>query len=286
MKNEKEKFFGITHAGREWNEDAYYVDEKCGIVLDGATVVSGEHYTKSESDARWYSQKLIEILAKNINKKSSIFDILTKCNEKVMTEYKKIAGNSKIIDYPSCTCALFREMGDNIEFFVLGDSEILAETVTGLCFSVEDARNKANDGIAISNLVYLAKQEKASLFDTIAKHPEVFRGTRKNKNTEGHYFVLSNDSNAIRNGLTYTIPKHLVAKIILVTDGFAQVFDTVKIMSQEKMIKSINSIADAEKVYKKLYTFQQKDSTGMRRPRAKLRDDATLVFSRLNDYVK
>ncbi len=286
MRNEKEKFFGITHAGREWNEDAYYVDEKCGIVLDGATALNNEHYSKEASDVRWYSQRLIEILSKNINKKASIFDIVVKSNQKVIAEYNKLAKGTPILDYPCSTCALFREVGDDIEFFVLGDSEILVETVNSLCFSVEDSRNKANDGIAISKLLYFAKTEKTSLFDAIANHPEVFQGSRKNKNSEGHYFVLSNDSNAIRNGLTYTIPKKLVAKIIIVTDGFAQAFDTIKFMTQDEFIKSINSQKDAQNVYAKLHKIQLKDASGLSHPRAKLRDDATLVFSRLNDYVK
>ena len=61
-------YFGLSKAGRQWNEDAYGISEKYGFVLDGATVLSGEHYTSSESDAKWYVDWWNKYLSQNIDK--------------------------------------------------------------------------------------------------------------------------------------------------------------------------------------------------------------------------
>lgn len=275
-------YFGLSKAGRQWNEDTYGISEKYGFVLDGATVLSGEHYTSSESDAKWYSNKWADYLKENINNDESIFDILTKGNDKIMGEYKAIVNKKDIIDYPSCTCALYREVGDEIEFFVIGDSAILIESSSNHYFSIEDTRNKANDGIVINMLTQIARDEHKPLIETIKNHPEVVRKTRKNKNSLGHYFVLSDNTQAILNGISYRMPKKYINKIIAITDGYAQVYDTMCIMTLGKMISKINTYDDALKIYNKLYKAQDKDNTCDKHPRHKLRDDATIVCSIIN----
>lgn len=275
--------FMFTHAGMEWNEDRGYVCEDFGFVLDGATSLLGENYTNFATDAEWYSNRWCEYLKVALKDKSkSILSILEEGFESIVEEYKNIAGGRSTKDFPGSTVSIVRENGEEIEMYVLADSPILIQDKFGDICIFADTRNNANDFVIHEIVRELAMKEKINVTDARKIHPEKIMDGRIKSNKFGGYYVLSNSKSALKFGFYQTMPKWLAKKIILMTDGFAQIYEVFKFMSPEEIAKKLNSASDAEKMFNKLVSLQQKDRFGNKFVRFKTTDDSTVVVMNFN----
>jgi hypothetical protein len=271
------KYFEFTRAGREWNEDACFVSDDFGFVLDGATNVSGQNFSGAESDAKWFSNEWKEYLISALHQDKDIMEILRTGVDVITKKYKKLSKNAKIIDYPSSAVSIARRRNGKIEFYVLGDSPIIVKTILGKSFLIEDSRNTINDAICKSEVELISKENNISLIEARKLHPEIVAAGRAKKNTLGYYYVLADSKKAIDFGFLFEIPEKLVSKVLIMSDGYSQVYDLVGFMTSDEMAKTINTIEDAEKVFVKLKKYQNSDPTGKKYVRFKLSDDATIV---------
>ncbi len=270
--------FIFTRAGREWNEDRGFVCKTFGFVLDGATGLIDEHFTSSSSDAEWYSDSWCKYLKVALcDTTKSLLTILEEGFDKVTGEYKKILGAKKVTDYPSATISIVRDIGDEIEMYTLGDSPILIQDVFGETCIFEDTRNIVNDFVIHGIAKNVALKENINICEIKDKYPNIIMEGRLKRNKFGGYYVLSNNKSALKFGFYQTMPKSQIKKIILMTDGFSQIIDVFKFMSEEELVKKLKSALDAEKFYNKLVYFQQKDKFGNKFTRFKTTDDATVV---------
>lgn len=272
------KNFMFTKGAKDWNEDSGYVCENFGFVLDGATGLLGEKYSDKTTDAEWYSNRWCEYLKTalaDLNK--PIIDILEDEFDNVVKEYKKIAGNRKIDDFPGATLSIVRDNGKDIEFYALADSPILIQDIFDNTYLLVDTRCNLNDYIIHTIVKDIAVKEKKGVVGTREKYADIVMSGRLKSNKFGGYYVLSNSKEALRQGIYDKMPRKLVKKVLIMSDGYSQIIDTFKFMTEEELISKINSISQAEKFYNKLVILQQKDKDGDRVVRFKTTDDATLV---------
>ncbi|MBE7075868.1 MAG: hypothetical protein E7375_02210 [Clostridiales bacterium] len=269
--------FCFTRAGRDWNEDKGFVCKDFGFVLDGATTVVNQKFSNCESDAQWSSNWWNDYLKEALtDKNKSIAQILKVGVKKSTKEFRKFA-KGHIEDFPSCTASIVRRLGDKIEFYVLANSPIVVRAKTGQVFTIIDPLN--NIMTDIIGVIYkdLALKENITIPEAKKKYPEHILDGRKIKNTFGGYYVLANSAEAVNHGIYTTIDANLIDKVLIMSDGFSQVFDLMKFISPEEMTDKINSVEDAERVYNKLYEIQEMDKEEDKYFRFKVRDDATLV---------
>ena len=273
------KFFTFTKAGINWNEDRCYVCEKFGFVLDGATSLFEQKFSKFSTDAEWYSNWWKEYLIKNLpNTKKSIKEIVRKGIVDVTSAYIKLSKGEVVKDFPSSTISVFRVVEENIEYFCLGDSPILIETKSNYAFSVcktdlilVDEINKCiiEDHANKENIDYIFAREQFS---------EFINEARKRKNSQNGYYILADFPDAVNYALIGIVPKNLIKKIIILSDGYSQIYEVFHYVHSKKLITKINSEKDVQKFYNKLFKLQEKDKKCNKFLRFKVRDDSTLVY--------
>ena len=274
--------FTFTKPGGKWNEDRVYSCDDFAFVLDGATCLTGEHFTNYNSDAEWYSNWWCEYLKTELkNTEKTIPEILKLGIGKVTKEFKKFAGKNKIKDYPSSTVSIVRRLENGLlEIYSLTDSSILVLSKTGIFEVIQEQSNHVKDAFTVMKLHSLAQSENITLMQSNKKYKQIVADARQNKNkfAPSGYFVLADSEEAIEHGIYSNIDESLIDKILILSDGYSRVYDVVKFMSAEKLIRKINNLKDVEKIYNKLKKLQEKDSLAKKHFRFKVSDDASLAY--------
>lgn len=270
--------FNFTRPGKIHNEDRVYSCDEFAFAIDGATCLTGDHYSKFNSDAEWYSNWWKEYLVKALkNKKKTIFEILKKGIEKVVKDYVKLSGGKEPEDFPSATICIARRNNGKIEIYTLCDCVVLLKSKTGETMFIQDPFNCVNDGFNLMTIQHFGKKEKLSFSEAIKKHRDIVIEGRKKKNKIGGYWVLSDKVEAVDHGIFNTIDEEIIDTIMLLTDGYAQVFDTVSFMTDKELLSKGKTLKDIEKFYNKLYKLQDADPECNKHLRFKLRDDASIA---------
>lgn len=271
--------FTFTKAGREWNEDRCYSCEYYAFAIDGATGLGDEKVSDFNSDAEWYSEWWREYLIKQLKDYSRpIHEIVYSGVGMVVDEFKKLAGEKKVEIFPSAAINIARKLENgNLEIYVLGDSPLLVQTAMGHTFEISDTLNNINDGITLATLHYHAKQDNIPLFEARKKYAEVLAVARVTKNNQWGYNVLSDVAEAVNKGIYKILDGNIFKKVLLMTDGYSQCYDTFSLYSLDDFASKLDSKESAEKIYDELYSAQEKDKNAETHIRFKLRDDATLA---------
>ena len=273
--------FTFTKPGREWNEDRVYSCDDFAFVLDGATCLFNDHYSKYATDAEWYSNWWCEYLKKSLgNTKKEIPDILKAGIKKVVKDYQKLAKDNVIEDFPSSTVSIVRRNNGMLEFYSLTDSSMVVLSKSGICITIQEQGNTVKDAFTIMKVLDTGKKHNMPLMEARHKFGEIVQQARirKNQFALGGYYVLADSEEAINHGIYASVEEALIDKVLILSDGYSQVYDVVKFMPPEKLIKKINSYADAEKIYNKLVKYQQKDKLAKKYYRFKVSDDTSLAY--------
>lgn len=98
------------------------------------------------------------------------------------------------------------------------------------------------------------------------------------KNKENGYWILELNEESIEHALTGTLEIEKEAKLCMVSDGFSQYYDTLKIARDSNEFIDIASKSNLEEMVKKLRNIQEKDSFCNTYPRFKKGDDSTIVY--------
>ena len=276
--------FTFTKAGREWNEDRCYSCEDFAFAIDGATGLGDEKISTMNSDAEWYSEWWFKYLKEQLKDYSRpIHEIVYSGVDKVVSEFKTLANGKSIIDFPSSAINIARKLENgNLEIYVLGDSPLLVQTETGHTFEISDTLNNINDGITLATLEYHAKKDNIPFFEARKKYASVVAVARDTKNNVWGYNVLSDKPEAVKHGIYKILDGKVFKKVLLMTDGYSQVYDTFNLYSLDEFATKLDSIESAEKIYNELYEAQEHDSDASAHIRFKIRDDATLSVLDIN----
>ena len=271
--------FNFSRKGKEWNEDRAYSCDNFAFVIDGASSLTKQKFSNFTTDAEWYSNWWYEFLKESLyDTTKSIMQVLEEGIKLVVRDYDILANGAIVEDFPSATISIARINGEMLETYVLCDSSIVLLSKNDETVLIQDMHNVVNDGINAIILKDFAMKENTTMIETRKKHGDVILEGRLRKNTPGAYHVLSDNVDAIGYGIYKTVKISLVDKVMLLTDGFSQVYDTIKMMTYEQLIKKVNNITDAEKIYAKLYKKQEKDKSCTKYLRFKIRDDAAIAF--------
>ena len=271
--------FTFTKAGREWNEDRCYSCEDYAFAIDGATGLGDEKVSNLNSDAEWYSEWWKTYLIEGLKDYSRpIHEIVYKGVGLIVDEFKKLAGNKVVEIFPSAAVNIARKLQNgNIEIYVLGDSPMIVQNVAGHSFEISDTLNNINDGITLATLHYHAKKDNIPFFEARKKYAEVIAQARVTKNNIWGYNVLSDVAEAVNKGIYKILDGNVFKKVLLMTDGYSQAYDTFNLYSIDEFAMSLDSVQSAEKIYEELYNAQEDDKDAINHLRFKIRDDATLA---------
>ena len=268
----------ISYPGRDWNEDYAYFCEDYAFVLDGATSLVPNKYSKEETDAKWYSKTFGKYLEKALlNLEKPISEIVKDGIHKIIAEYKKLAGGREIIDMPSSCITAVRKKNAKLEYFVLGDSGFLFKH-NGKVKDFIQKRIVELDQINIDDMARIAKEKNINVVDARKYVQKDILKKRLSKNSEDGYWILCDDFKACDYALQGKLDIEKGDEILLYTDGFSEIWNLFKMYSEKQIFEEINRGQTLNDLYKKLYLAQEDDAGCNKFPRTKKRDDATAIY--------
>ena len=280
MKNTIKKYDLICKNGKSWNEDYAFLGNGYGFVLDGASNVTGEHFSSCETDAKWFAQefgKFLESALKDYSK--SIVEIMKDGIVEVTEKYHNLTNHKKIVDMPSSCVSAFRLNQDNteLEYFVLGDSGI-AINKNGKINDIIDLAVTYLDKVDLESMKKISTEKNISVLKARKFIDKQMLKKRLTKNTPNGYWILGDDVKACDNALYGKIKIEKGDLILLYTDGFSQIWNTIFIHSLSDVFSLLNSGKSLENLYQELYDEQEKDAECNKFPRFKKRDDASAIY--------
>lgn len=259
------------------NEDCVYLCEDYGFVMDGATGLLKENITGWVSDAKWYVETFKEFLIKKLKESKELREIMKEGIKYVSNLYNNLDRASTVKSKPSSGIALFRKKDDKLEYFILGDCQLIVRNKDDKIFKLQLDDLPKLDAININRMVEIAKDKNINVIDARPLINEYLVETRLTQNTNKGYWILSEDVSAVQHALYGTLDISDIKEIIGLTDGFNQLYETFKVFTFEELANLIyKNNVKLEYLYKTLYTLQENDMYCNKYPRFKIRDDATI----------
>lgn len=259
------------------NEDCVYLCDDFGFVMDGATGLLKENITNCVSDAKWYVEEFKNFLIKNLKTKKNLKEIMKDGIRYVSNTYNNIEGATSVKSKPSSGIALFRKNENNIEYFILGDCQLIIKDKKNIITKLQLNDLPKLDNINIGRMVKIAKEKNINVIDARPLINDYLVETRLTQNTNNGYWILSDDINAVDHALQGTLNLKDIKQIIGLTDGFSQLYEVFKVFTYEELVNLINNKKiSLDNLYDTLFTLQENDSNCNRYPRFKIRDDASI----------
>lgn len=259
------------------NEDCVYLCDDFGFVMDGATGLLKENITNCVSDAKWYVEEFKNFLIKNLKTKKNLKEIMKDGIRYVSNTYNNIEGATSVKSKPSSGIALFRKNENNIEYFILGDCQLIIKDKKDIITKLQLNDLPKLDNINIGRMVKIAKEKNINVIDARPLINDYLVETRLTQNTNNGYWILSDDINAVDHALHGTLNLKDIKQIIGLTDGFSQLYEVFKVFTYEELVNLINNKKiSLDNLYDTLFTLQENDSNCNRYPRFKIRDDASI----------
>lgn len=266
---------GFTYSDNDHNEDTYYVCDKFGFVIDGATGLKGKKVTDYKTDAQWFSNKFSDYLKQALlNEEKSLTQILKEGIAEIDNKFNNFAGAEEIEIKPSASIAIFRIVNDYLEYLVLGDCPIILNTKKVKVITIKDLQKF--DKNSLKHAKKYAKKHKINVSDSIPFINDVLISVRNKRNTPNGYWTLADNPKAIDHALYERVKKEDVKQVVLVSDGFAQIYDLFKYFNPKNLLKELDK-CEIKDVFEILYKLQEDDKFCNKYPRFKLRDDTTLI---------
>lgn len=175
---------------------------------------------------------------------------------------------------PSAAAGIVRIGEANVEYLVLGDVSVIAD-VGDVVRSISDGRvsHTARKERAEANRHPIGSPEKVA---AMAAMKPVELAAR---NRHGGYWVAETDPAAARHALTGTLPRKTVSRLAVVTDGAARAV-SFGLMNPIGLLDTLDTYGPASLI-DQVRNAERSDPTGVRWPRNKQSDDATVVYVRL-----
>ena len=272
----------FTNTGITLNEDAIYICNDFGFVLDGATGLLKENVSPIASDATWFACTLRDYFIEELkNTNLSLQDIVKNAIIYANNLYDSFDGAEKVISRPSSGLAMFRIVGNKLEYLSLGDCALIIKTKEDSIIHIKPQELSALDDINIKKMVSLAKENNIDVVDARPLINESLVKTRLTQNTPEGYYIVSNDTKAVDHALCGVIDIDKVSQIVALSDGFSQIYDTFNILTMEELVDQLNKNKPIEEIHKMLLTEQLKDNRCNNFPRFKLKDDASIIYMKL-----
>lgn len=260
------------------NEDACFVNENFGFVIDGASGYGNVKITNDDSDSKWFSNAWKEYLMENLNSLHlSISQIVKNGIVKVDNKLKKFPNYKLALIKPSAAIAIFRINGDLVEYFALADCSLVITLKDNSTHIITTDDITQIDKRNLSLIHKKAKEQNIPPLEAkkLPEIREVFIEMFKNRNTSLGGYVLSDNVHAVDHANIGTFALNNVKSILGFSDGFSQIFDLFNYVTPQKLSSDIISGSNFEKYYNKLFELQNKDKACETYPRTKIRDDAT-----------
>jgi hypothetical protein len=254
------------------NEDWVSVTSDAIVMLDGATIRTE---TGCEHGAAWFARELGSELSVRASRAHSLKTALATSINQVAQWH----GRTCDLDHPgtpSAAVAVIQRTDAGLRYLVLGDITVVIETPDEL-LTVADHRISASAAAerAEADRYPIGSEQKAAALVAM-KHVELAARGRE-------YWVAAADPTAAYHALTGEIANP--SRIAVLTDGAARYVDLFKLAGWESVLRILGTSGPAWYIDKMIRKIEAADLRGVRYPRNKRSDDASVIYALPNGPV-
>ncbi len=254
-------------------------------VIDGATPL-GPSVTPGGDDAVWLADTLDMALKTVDSSSGSQADSLREVLRSVAAAYASYlppgAENASDRLPPSAGLAWARWTPTSIEYLLLGDCSLsiipdgdgAGQTLLG------SEVLPALDAKAIQVMSELRRMTGRSFAEARAAIQPLLIDHRRQANVPGGYGVCSPDPRSVDFAVTGSIPRSGVAGLLLASDGFSRLWDTLALYISPRAVFEALEHGDPADLVRALRAAEAADAEAVRYPRFKVHDDASMVCVR------
>lgn len=269
----------VSDTVRRFNEDVGSVVDGAAWVLDGATGITDTTHTDSPSDGHWYVQQFDDYLREHVTDSGrSLTEVVADGIESVGSRFDTVTtvDDIDVAAEPSATAAIVRWTDRALEYYVLCDSTFLQLEDTSVQTVETDARIERFEERA-REAVRGLKSSGAGLEEAREEVMPTLLENRRQKNSQGTYWVLSLNSEAAARGITGETRLTAATTVYLFTDGFGRLVDTYDVHPDwDTGIQSVERDG-LETTVETIREIEREDAEGDDHLRLKQSDDATAV---------
>lgn len=268
----------LSCRGNEVNEDFVFASEGLIMVLDGSSGLGGATAMEEwGSDACWFSHRVGTRVAETLRPQDTVDACLTgilpalkaemddRCREKGLPPAR-----------PSACITLLRDVGVGLEYYALGDCTALLERPDGTVERLRDPAVPTLDGAVVTRLRALIPTVGVAAAQ--AQVRPLLQKNRRRMNQPDGYGVLELSGGGLPLARRRAIPYGAVTRVCLLSDGFADLFDTFHAVPTAEDFFRLIAQNPLQGLVDDLFSRQGADPMLLDYPRLKLRDDTSAVY--------
>jgi len=270
----------VSRRGNTVNEDDAWASDVAGYVLDGASGLYNLNVTPERSDAMWFSHSVGRHLKQYLYSEKTLTELLHDCCAICMKEYYGFVGENPICDnaLPSASVAIYRRMGEYIEFYLLGDCVVVIELHEKATMRICDETLTLLDKSVVEFMEKRSKEKGVGLPHVFTDALPLLQKNRNLKNTIGGYWTLDPTGKGVDHGNKLTLNINDVRSFVLMSDGFYTALTFPGLYSCTQDFMSALETCSIEEIATNIHAALEQDAMFIRYPRLKLKDDASAVW--------
>lgn len=269
------------------NEDKVGHSRHGAWVIDGVTRLSEIRMKSRQSNqVRWFALRIHQALERSLDDLSKpIPEILRKVAAEAWESFQEIAvplsRKSSTIQkeaWPAASVVILREVGNSLEWFVIGDCIAYVETGEQSVI-IEHRRSRDILDEIRTKLADLRETHKGMPFSQVRRQiiEPMLKANRK-KNSALTIQVLELDPESVDQGGTGNIQTKNGARAILMSDGYARAVDVYRIYGSHHELADESFNTHPDLVIEKIRSKEKEDRECYDYPRLKRSDDASAVL--------
>lgn len=255
------------------NEDWAGTTLNVAVVLDGLSSAPGAN-SPCRHGTPWFVRNLgVHLLAAAQEPGAAMQDALAEAIQRVASAHQECDATAD--GAPSATVACIRVRPDGaLDYLILADARIVLRHKNGEIQVLTDERvddiAKSASKVALSHPIGSASQRQA-----VANLIETQKPLR---NQPDGYWVASADPSAAQQAFSGCLPSDSIAAAALLSDGASRIVDVFKQLSWSEALEVMRNDG-LHAFIRRVRDIEQVDPQGLRWPRFKQSDDATIVFA-------
>jgi hypothetical protein len=265
-------------------EDIAHITNRAFWVLDGATPTSTP-LVDPQSDARWFVHTWNAFLLKEIpNGNKSLKTIVFEGIQWIKQQYEALVFPFDPANYPSCSLVIGRVLSNQeLEIYSLGDCSFYIKKGEHLLSigAKDDIRLFEKRSLDALKKVRTS-QPDLPLKDAVSFISPIFKENRTYKNKSNGYSIISDDMEAVGQGIHHIIPIDSSTELLLGSDGFFAIIDLYQAFSPNELFHFLQD-HPLDDVYTQLRQIEDQDPEAYLFPRFKKGDDASAIYINFND---
>jgi hypothetical protein len=258
-------------AGSQHYEDWIATSPEAVVLLDGLSTPEGVQ-TGCRHGTPWYVRQLgtqlLHLLA--THRERTPREALA-CAIQTVTHSHAGTCDLSHPGMPSATVALLRAGPTDVECLVLSDALIVIDTAEG----IEVLTDPTVNSIATDQRRAVLEERIGTPQHTLAKQIMVVEQQRY-RNVPGGYWVASADPAAAMHAVIRTIPRKVIRRVAVLSDGAAVLVD-YGLADWSEVLDTLQHAGPAELI-RRIRQAETSDPLGERWPRYKTGDDATAAL--------